>query len=83
MIKSIAWALVCIFVSVVHLPRLTSFSGDLLCGLKQPMGAVSLWLWLLLTVLAKAVILLNRAGASASSWNVMLCRMHTQFSTDC
>lgn len=67
----------------VHLLCLTSTAGDLFCGLKQPMGPASPWLCLLPTGLAKAVILLNRAGHSASSWNVRLFRMHTQFSTDC
>lgn len=81
-IKSILSGSLRMFVSAVQLPRLTSRSSDLLCGLKQPMGLVSPWLWFLVTGLTKAVILVNRAGASASSWNVRLWRMHTQFSTD-
>lgn len=65
------------------LPCHTCCSDDLFCGTKQPMGPVLPWVSVFLITLAKAVILLNRVGASASSWNVKLCKMHTQFSTDC
>ena len=51
--------------------------------LKQPMGLVSPWLLALQGSLPRAVILLNRAGASVSSWKVRLWSTHTQFSTDC
>lgn len=46
------------------------------------MGLASSGLFDPVARLPKDVILLNKAGASASSWNVRLCKMHTQFSTD-
>ena len=53
----------------------------LLLGLKQPMVEDSLVA--LPLVSAGSVNLENCSGASVSSWYVKLCRIHTQFSTDC